>query len=135
MVPSSSSLDLLVIVLRTKEEVPQRANVAQKLENDIAVVVGLDVVEARKARVVGQSVVGTHHAGTSVHLGDGFGLKERVEEVSDILQRSVNNFVVVGQTVEAMRLKVQKHVMVFINAVGVGVRRWAAALKSKLVNK
>ncbi len=82
-----------------------------------------------------QSVVGTHHAGTSVHLGDSFGLKERIEEVSDILQRTINNLVVVGQTVESMRLKVQKHVMVFINAVGVGVRCWAATLKSKLVYK
>ena len=82
------TLDVRVVLL-AEEVVPERGDVGECLEYDVAVVVGLDVVEADDTGRVRGSVVGPRELRAAVLLR-GLVLEERrVQHVDDILQRLV----------------------------------------------
>ena len=90
---------------RIEEEVAEGRDVEEGVDDDVEVVVGLDVVEsdvAGEVRTGGEVIRGRGEVGQAADLG---GCKARVENVEDVGERGIRNFVAVGQNEELDRLE------------------------------
>jgi hypothetical protein len=94
---------------RREEEVPDRWDVEERLDDDVLVIVVLDVVDADVAREVGVRVEVVRRLGGKVR--ERADLRHRVtrsENTDDVLQGGIRDLVTVGENVELGRSKGQE---------------------------
>lgn len=117
------------IALLAHEIVSYGRNIDKSLKHDVRVVVLFDVVEAHNARQIVSAVVGSRQLRVALELLDLLERVGRVEHVLDVVERRVDDLIVVGQTVELERVQVDEYVMVDFDAVSVRVRFETTTLK------
>lgn len=113
-----------------QEVVADGTDMTQCLQNDVAVVVGLDIVQADHAGQVEGTVYRTRVLHwLRIQRADVLAREHGVEQELDVVEGRVDDLVVVGQAVEAQRQQVQEDVVGIADRMCVSVRVGTAALK------
>ncbi len=89
----------------------------------------LDVIKTDNSRKVQGATEGPDFLVSALRLLDHFLGEGRIQNVDDVGKRGVDDFVVVGQAVELLRLQVEVDAVTHVDAVGVGMSVPSAALK------
>ena len=93
----------------------------------------LDVVKTDDPRQVHGAAEGSNFLVSALSLLDHLLREGRVQDVDDVGQGRVDDFVVVGQTEELLRLEVEVDAVADVDAVRVGVGVATATLNNELI--
>ena len=93
----------------------------------------LDVVKTDDPRQVHGAAEGSNFLVSALSLLDHLLREGRVQDVDDVGQGGVDDFVVVGQTEELLRLEVEVDAVADVDAVRVGVGVATATLNNELI--
>lgn len=94
----------------------------QRLQNDVAIVVCFYIVHSNNPRRINSSIYRTgHFLILLVQVSDVPTGENRIQHILNIVQRRIDNLVIVRQAIELQRGQVQKHVMRLSHRVRVSV--------------
>lgn len=128
----------LCVVLFAQKIIPQRLHVRQSLQHHIAIVIVLDVVQPDKTRTVQRTVNGSgrFRCCSSIETRNHAGRRKcRIEQILNIVQRRINDLVIVGQTIELEIVQIEEHMMGFGYGMRVRMRLGAATLEVFAANE
>jgi len=104
-----------------KEEVPERTDMRESLNNNVEVVIGFDVVHANESRTVSLVRQIDRLFCIFVQPLDVWFCKLRINDILDIFQTLVVDFVSFRQNVDPLRLHVDEDMVTDFQSMKVGV--------------
>lgn len=118
------------IVFLAQKVIAQWGDVDQRLQHNVTVVIAFDVVQSNDAWVIQCTIDCTRRFNVgAVDFADGIVVERRIQQVFDVIERCIDDLVVVRQTVELQIVQIEEDMMRLGHRVCVCVRICTTALE------